>query len=96
MRIDHPTRAEESQRPEGSVKDWGAVLKHDAVWMDSYVSKSGTDYGAGLYSEVMPFSDHAATIAEKGPYAGVSICANGNALTEAGKTVMRGAWAFRY
>ena len=32
MRIDHPTRAEESARPEGSVKDWGAVLESDAAW----------------------------------------------------------------
>ena len=89
MRIDHPTESDQRVRPEGSVKDWGAVLKYDAEWMESYIGKSGKDYGAGLYSEVMPFSDHAQTINEKGPFAAVSICANGAALIESGKTVMR-------
>jgi len=84
MRIDHPTLAEEAARPEGSVKDWGAVLATDAVWMDDYKG-----VGPGLFSEVKPFSDHATTIAEKGPYAGVSIRANGDALLEAGKPVLR-------
>ncbi len=89
MRIDHPTEAESSQRPEGSVKDWGAVLSKDAEWLESYVDRSGKDLGKGLYSEIKPFSDHAQTIAEKGPYAGVSIMANGNALVEAGRTVVK-------
>jgi hypothetical protein len=84
MRIDHPTEAEEAARPEGSVKDWGAVLSQNAVWLDDYAGA-----GPGLYSEVKPFTDHAQTIEEKGPYAGVSIQANGIALTENGKTVMR-------
>lgn len=84
MRIDHPTRAEEAARPEGSVKDWGAVLAKDAYWLDEHAK------GPGLYSEVKPFSDHVQTIDEKGPYAGVSIRANGNALMEGGKPVMRG------
>ena len=83
MRIDHPTSAQEAERPEGSVKDWGAVLAKDAYWLDSGPA------GDGLYSEVKPFSDHAATIDEKGPYAGVSICAYGDGLKEAGKPVMR-------
>jgi hypothetical protein len=84
MRIDHPTKAEESARPEGSVKDWGAVLAKDAYWLDSHKE------GPGLYSEIKTFSDHAQTIDEKGEYAGVSIRANGNALMEGGKPVMRG------
>lgn len=88
MRIDHPTRAEEAARPEGSVKDWGAVLAEDAVWRESYVS-GGKDLGPGLYSSIKPFSDHARTIEEKGPYAGVSIRANGAAVVEAGRPVMR-------
>ena len=83
MRIDHPTRADESARPEGSVKDWGAVLATDAVWLDEHKQ------GPGLYAEIKPFSDHAAIIEEKGPYAGVSIRANGNALYEGGKAVLR-------
>lgn len=83
MRIDHPTRAEEAARPEGSVKDWGAVLAKDAYWLDDHKQ------GPGLYSEIKPFSDHAQTIEEKGAYAGVSIRANGHALMEAGKPVMK-------
>lgn len=89
MRIDHPTKAEEAARPEGSVKDWGAVLASDAVWLESNIGKDGKDSGKGIYTEIKPFSDHAQTIQEKGPYAGVSIRANGNALMEAGKPVMK-------
>lgn len=88
MRIDHPTKAEESARPEGSVKDWGAVLGSDGVYLESYMS-GGKDQGPGIYSEIKPFSDHAQTISEKGQYAGVSIVANGKALVEAGRPVMR-------
>lgn len=83
MRIDHPTMAEESARPEGSVKDWGAVLESDAVYRDDLPT------GKGLYAPIKKFSDHAQTIDEKGPYAGVSIRANGNAVTESGRPVMR-------
>lgn len=81
MRIDHPTKAEESARPEGSVKDWGAVLATDAEWRESHMS-GGKDMGPGLYAEIKPFSDHARTIEEKGPYAGVSIRASGDAVLE--------------
>jgi hypothetical protein len=88
MRIDHPTKAEEAARPEGSVKDWGAVLSEDASWMDSYIS-GGKDHGPGLYSAIKPFSDHAQTIQEKGPFAGVSIRAYGEPVREGGKVVMR-------
>ena len=83
MRIDHPTMAEESARPEGSVKDWGAVLAKDAVWIESHKE------GPGLYGEIKPFSDHVQTIEEKGPYAGVSIRASGHAVMESGKPVMK-------
>lgn len=89
MRIDHPTKAEEVARPEGSVKDWGAVLKENAYWLDSYLLPNGKDAGPGIYSEIKTFSDHAQTIEEKGPYAGVSIRANGTALVENGRTVVR-------
>lgn len=83
MRIDHPTRAEEAARPEGSVKDWGAVLESDAVW-----NETGSQ-GPALYGTVKPFSDHVQLIHEKGPYAGVSIRANGEAVMESGKPKMR-------
>ena len=83
MRIDHPTRAQEADRPEGSVKDWGAVLASDAEYQEA------GSQGPGLYASIKPFSDHAQTIEEKGPYAGVSIAAHGEALTEAGRPVLR-------
>jgi len=90
MRIDHPTQAEEAARPEGSVKDWGAVLAEPARWMESYVSPStGKDNGPGLYAPIKPFSDHAQTIDEKGPWAGVSIAAWGEPMKENGRIVMR-------
>jgi hypothetical protein len=83
MRIDHPTRQEEAARPEGSVKDWGAVLEADAFWDDNGKA------GAALYGRVKPFSDHVHQIHEKGPYAGVSIRANGDALMESGRIKMQ-------
>lgn len=83
MRIDHPTRAEEAARPEGSVKDWGAVLESDAFWSDDHAQ------GPGLYSRVKPFSDFAGLIEEKGPFAGVSIRANGEAVMESGRVKMQ-------
>ena len=88
MRIDHPTKAEEAARPEGSVKNWGAVLGSDAEYLESYMS-GGKDQGPGLYTDIKPFSDHAQTIKEKGPYAGVSIVANGEQLHEAGRPVVK-------
>ena len=83
MCIDHPTRAEESDRPEGSVKNWGAVLATDARWEESHAQ------GPGLYAEVKPFADTADFIDERAPYAGVSIRANGNAVMEGDRPVLR-------
>jgi hypothetical protein len=83
MRIDHPTAKQEAERPEGSVKDWGAVLARDAEWIGDHPE------GPGLYSEVKPFSDSATFLEERAPYAGVSIRANGFAVMEGGKPVLR-------
>jgi hypothetical protein len=83
MRIDHPTRAEEAARPEGSVRDWGAVLEADAQYIANHPD------GPGLYGSIKAFSDYAQMIDEKGPYAGVSIRANGSAVMEAGRPVMK-------
>lgn len=79
MRIDHPTRADEATRPEGSVKDWGAVLSEDAQWME------GHPEGPGLYAAIKPFSDSAQFIEERAPYAGVSIRATGTPAIENGR-----------
>lgn len=83
MRIDHPTASQEADRPEGSVRDWGAVLARDAEWIETHAE------GPGLYSEVKPFSDAATFLEERAPYAGVSISANGIAVMEGGKPVLR-------
>ncbi len=83
MRIDHPTQAQEAERPEGSVRDWGAVLARDAEWIGDHSE------GPGLYSEVKPFSDSAEFLDERAPYAGVSIRANGYAVMDGDRPVMR-------
>ncbi len=83
MRIDHPSEAQEADRPEGSVRDWAAVLATDAVWMESGPA------GKGLYGEIKPFSDAAEFLSERAPYAGVSIAAWGEVKKENGKVVMR-------
>jgi hypothetical protein len=76
--VNHPTAAEEAARPEGDVKNLGGVLAADAVWHESFMHK-GEDRGAGLYSEVKPFSDHANLFNEKGDFLGMSIRASGKA-----------------
>jgi hypothetical protein len=69
-------------RPEGSVRDWGAVLARDAEWMD-------ITRGARSVLRGKAVLDAAEFIEERSPYAGVSIRANGFAVTENGKTVLR-------
>ncbi len=59
------------------------MLESDAVWHETHAQ------GPGLYGRIKPFSDFAGLIDEKGPYAGVSIRANGSAVMEAGRPVMR-------
>jgi hypothetical protein len=82
--VNHPTQAEESARPEGDVKNLAGVLTKDAEWRDSFVHK-GVDQGAGLYSEVKPFSDHANLFSEKGQFLGMSIRASGKAESKQSK-----------
>lgn len=81
MRIDHPTKSQTSERPEGSVRDWGGVLEADAYWLDAGQHPKAP----GLFGSIKPFASDSQTIEEKGKYAGVSISAYGTVVTENGK-----------
>jgi hypothetical protein len=69
--VNHPTAAEESQRPEGDVKNLAGVLTGPAVWRESHPK------GAGLYGRMKVFQDHAQLVEEKAAHVGMSIRANG-------------------
>lgn len=75
--IDHPTKAEESARPEGSIANLGSTLVEDATWKDDY-----NGHGPGLYAraKVVPtFTETLNTVASD---IGVSIRASGKAHIE--------------
>lgn len=76
--VNHPTAAEEAARPEGDANNLAGVLMKDATWHESFEHK-GKELGAGLYSVVKPFSDHARLFNEKGEFLGMSIRASGKA-----------------
>jgi hypothetical protein len=76
--INHPTLAEEAQRPEGDVKNLAGVLTTAAVYHDNHAK------GPGLYGRMKVFADHGAMVEEKAAHVGMSIRASGN--REAGKT----------
>lgn len=82
MFMNHPTAAEEAARPEGDMHKLAAVLVSPARWVDDHPR------GPGLYAEAKTFSDYHAQVSEKGPHAGVSIRARGDAKvgTIEGKT----------
>jgi len=67
----HPTDAEESQRPEGDLNHLAAITTSDAVF-----DENGKD-GAGLYARAKVFSDYADKVKEKGKHIGLSIRAGG-------------------
>lgn len=81
--LNHPTAAEESARPEGDVSNLAGVLTTTAEYRESHAK------GPGLYARMKVFADHAQMVEEKAPHVGMSIRANGTALTESGKPVMR-------
>lgn len=67
MYLDHPTEAEEAERPENSVRNIGAVFTTDARWDPKHKA------GPGLYADaqVMPaFAEHLDALA---PHIGTSI-----------------------
>jgi hypothetical protein len=75
--LNHPTAAEEAQRPEGDVKNLAGVLSTDAAYSESHAK------GPGLYARMKVFADHGQTVEEKAPHVGMSIRASG--VAEAGK-----------
>lgn len=69
--LNHPTAAEESQRPEGDVKNLAGVLTTTALYSESHAK------GPGLYARMKVFADHAQQVEEKAPFVGMSIRASG-------------------
>jgi hypothetical protein len=76
--LNHPTQAEESQRPEGDVKNLAGVLSTTATYHETHAK------GPGLYARMKVFADHGQLVEEKAPHVGMSIRASGNA--ESGKS----------
>lgn len=77
--VNHPTLAEEAQRPEGDVKNLAGVLATDAVYHESHAK------GPGLYARMKVFADHGQMVEEKAAHVGMSIRACGE-REAAGKT----------
>jgi hypothetical protein len=73
MFLDHPTDAEESDRPERSVKDLAAALTSDARW------EATGKAGPGLYADAQVFEPFRPFINEASKSIGVSIRAMGAA-----------------
>lgn len=73
MYVDHPTAAEEAERPERSVRDIAAVLTSDARWLAEGPA------GPGLYADAKVRSDFQKPLEELAPHIGVSIRALGKA-----------------
>lgn len=70
--LNHPTKAEESERPEGDVKNLAGVLTTDASYHESHPK------GSGLYARMKVFADHGQMVEEKASHVGMSIRASGN------------------
>lgn len=82
--LNHPTAAEEAQRPEGDVANLAGVLTTDATYHESHAK------GAGLFARMKVFADHATQVEEKAPYVGMSIRAMGQAQRESsGKPTLK-------
>ncbi len=75
--LNHPTAAEEAQRPEGDVANLAGVLTSTAVYHEQHAK------GPGLYGRMKVFADHAQLVEEKAAHVGMSIRASG--VAESGK-----------
>jgi hypothetical protein len=73
MYVDHPTRTEEAERPERSVRDLAATLTADAQWRVDHPS------GPGLYAEAQVQQPYRPLVEELAPHIGLSIRARGKA-----------------
>lgn len=78
MAWNHPTDAQESQRPEGDLNDLAAVTTTPGIW-----NENGSK-GPGIYANAKPMADYAEKIEARAPHIGLSIRAGG---TRSGKTV---------
>ena len=81
--INHATRSEESERPEGDWHKLVGALKEPAYWQESHRE------GPGLYARAAFAPDMAPLIKAKAPYSGMSIRANGEAVIEAGRPQLK-------
>ncbi|HXI42314.1 MAG TPA: hypothetical protein VNH83_20190, partial [Bryobacteraceae bacterium] len=81
--INHATKAEEAERPEGDWHKLVGALEGPAYWKES------DKHGPGLYGMAGFAADMAPQIFTKAPWSGMSIRANGNAQVEAGRPVMK-------
>jgi hypothetical protein len=70
---DHPTKQEEADRPERSLKDLAAEFVEDAKWVGNHPK------GPGLYTRAKVFSHYRTPVEELSPHIGVSIRALGKA-----------------
>ncbi|OPZ50673.1 MAG: hypothetical protein BWY91_02804 [bacterium ADurb.BinA028] len=66
MYWNHPSKADEKDRPERDLRDLAGVLTEDARW-DEHGSK-----GPGIYARAKVFSAYREHVAEMGPYIGLS------------------------
>jgi len=71
---DHPTPTEESERPEGSLRNLAGELVSDARYEDGAA-------GPGLYADAKIFSRFRDSVRELAPHIGVSIRGKGKAKT---------------
>lgn len=74
MNWNHPTSAEEAERPEGDLNALAAELVSDARWMDRGPK------GAGLYADAKVFESFQGAVNDLAPHIGVSIHARGKAM----------------
>jgi len=71
MYWDHPTEAEEAERPEGSLRNLAAELVSSAEWMADGMA------GPGLYANATVFEPYKDLVEELAPHIGISIRALG-------------------
>lgn len=74
MQWNHPTTAEEAERPEGDLNALASELVSDARWMDRGPK------GAGLYADAKVFEAYQGAVNDLAPHIGVSIHARGKAM----------------
>lgn len=72
---DHPTRSEEAERPERSIRDLAAELTTAAKWQEN------GPQGPGLYAHAKVFEGFQGAVEQLSPHIGVSIRAMGQART---------------